>query len=156
MAQSTHQEVFSILPRRSIRLREIHHLSQRQAAAKLGIAHTTLGRIETGKFANLTWRVLGKFCVTFEVTPDFLLGFEHSPAVGICLKCGVPIGDDAHTVSDCIMAMTDQGRRFAYIAKEFDLTLASIEFIVREEYLLRGLRASLISGKLSRILTAAT
>jgi DNA-binding XRE family transcriptional regulator len=152
---STPQSPLAILPRRSIRLREIHHLSQFQAAAKLGIARSTISRIELGKFANLSWRVLGKFCLVFEVTPDYLLGFEHALVVGFCLKCGGPVGEDPHSVRECIMSMEGQGRRFAYIAKEFDLTVKSVEFIVCEEYRIRGNRASLTSARIAKLLNAA-
>jgi transcriptional regulator with XRE-family HTH domain len=137
----TQHPLVVILPLRSIRLREIHHLSQSQAAAKLGIARSTLSRIEH-ELVNVTWRVLGSFCETYDVTPDDLLGFDRfPPAPGRCLKCGASDTQKQHTTRDCIMSMEGFGRGFAYIAKEFNLTVRSIEFIIREEYQIRGRRA---------------
>lgn len=153
-------EYRTILAERSVRLREIHRLSQRGAAALLGISGATLSRIEQGKLQNVTWRVLGSFCLTFDVTPNYLLGFDRDRMLlGFCPKCHSPLANEAHTaghtIRDCILSLEGQGRRTALIAVQFDLTVSSIEFIIREEYRIRGNRASLVAAKLSRVIAAS-
>jgi transcriptional regulator with XRE-family HTH domain len=131
------------LRRRSIRLREIHRLSQRQAAARIGIAASTLSRIERGLLDDLSVKILSCFCRAYDVTPDYLLGYDRFwPAKGKCLKCGGSVDGEPHTPRECIMDMHDQGRKSSHIAKEFDLTLKSVEFIVSEEYRIRSKKAS--------------
>ena len=132
-----------ILPRRSVRLREIHHLTQREAARKLGIAASTLNKIERGLCSDITWKILGAFCRAFDTNPDYLLGFDRFyPAQGSCLRCAGTLKGEPHSLRECIMSMHDQGRPVGWIAKEFDFTLKSVECIVREEYRIRRERRS--------------
>lgn len=154
----TQPQALSALAEESRRLRETHHLSQRQAALQLQIDQSTVSRIERGMLLNPGWLLINRFCTVFDVTPDCLMGLERATAkAGVCPKCGLAwVAGNLHSIRDCIMYMEDQGRRHAFISKQFDLTIRSIEFIIREEYRLRGVRASLLAAHLAKLMTSAT
>jgi len=125
----------------------LHSLSQRTAAKKIGISCSTLQKIELGRSVNLHFWIIIKYCTAFEVSPDFLLGYDRVwPGEGVCQRCGEKVSGDAHTIADCMVLLFDRGRTRDFLAQKFDFTLESVDAILKSELAVRG-RCSRRSSK---------
>ncbi|MCU0226467.1 MAG: helix-turn-helix domain-containing protein [Bryobacterales bacterium] len=147
----------SILPRRIIALRSMHHLSLRALARETGIAGSTLHTLESGFSADVLLTTILRLCEQFQVSPDYLLGVEHDPhhahtlhlvgaaaVVDSCPICGTHLApNEPHRLGQCIQVMHQQGASVSHLAARFGLCPASIEQVLQDEYaLLRGIRAA--------------
>lgn len=145
------------LPRRLIRLRHLHGLSQQCLARQAGLAASTVNEIESGLCRDIKLTTLLHLCARFEVSPDFLLGFDvdeqqadhlvrakrrpeflrvrantHPYKCGACDHLLTPA--HLHTQGECILTLHERGRSTTYIASFYGLGPASVEHILREEY----------------------
>jgi transcriptional regulator with XRE-family HTH domain len=133
----------TILPRRIIRMRELHRLTQHRLAELADIAVQTLNEIESGTAADMKVSTLVRICSPLSTTPDLLLGFDEPRrmSTGSCPVCKVEFASThLHTVGECICLMWDSGRNAAQISSIFGLMQSSVEHIVREEYSVRRVR----------------
>lgn len=147
----------SILPRRMVALRHIHHLSLRGLARETGIAGSTLHSLESGFSADVLLTTILRLCEQFAVTPDYLLGVEHdahhahelhlvgaASVIAECPICATPLAPhEPHRLGQCIQVLHQRGASVPHLASRFGLCDSSIEQILIDEYaLLRGLRAA--------------
>ncbi len=130
------------LPWRITYLREQHALDQKTLAKKCGLAASTISQIERGKFAGVRFDTVLFLAAFFEVGIDYMVGVEHAGLVRAIalkeLKCPECGRLNEHSVAKCAVSMFERGRTHAYIAARCELTLATVECMLREE--LRVLR----------------
>jgi DNA-binding XRE family transcriptional regulator len=129
--------VNSNLPWRITYLREQHGIDQRTLAKKCGLAHSTINQIERGKFSGVRFETVIFLAAFFEVGIDYLGGLEHAGLVRSvalkdleCPECGRKNG---HSVAKCAVSMFERGRTHAYIAARLELTVVTVEWMLREE-----------------------
>lgn len=147
----------SILPRRMIALRHLHHLSLRALSRETGIAGSTLHTLESGFSPDMLLTTMLRLCEHFAVTPDYLLGVEHDPhhahdlylvggaaVIDRCVICHTALAPhEPHRLGQCIQTLHAGGASSTYLAARFGLCLTSVEQILSDEYaLLRGIRAA--------------
>lgn len=156
----------SVLPRRLIRLRALHGVSQSALAATCGIAVSTINEIESGQVSDVRLQTLLKICDRYRVSPDWLLGFDeeleharqvaapgHAAHGGVshvlrkCMVCAKILPPGAtHSIGECAVELRARGHALAYIAATFGLTAASVDQILEEEYRIRAGRRSASAG----------
>lgn len=71
--------MLELLTKRLIDLRESSGLSQSDVARRIGIDNSSLSRIESGS-RKVSAEELAKFADLFDVTTDYLLGKNNTPA----------------------------------------------------------------------------
>jgi transcriptional regulator with XRE-family HTH domain len=125
------------LPWRITRLREQHGLSQQKLATATGLSPATISLLERGRFQGLRFQTVLTLAGIFEVSLDYMAGVDHAGlvrAISIrqvpCAECGKLEG---HSVATCALEMFERGRSHAYIAGRHELTVATVEFMLREE-----------------------
>jgi transcriptional regulator with XRE-family HTH domain len=125
------------LPWRVTKLRDQHHLTMTQLAAKTGLARPTISLLEHGKFKGLQFRTVVALAGFFEVGLDYMAGVEHAGLVRAIAILGHPCPEcgkqDAHSLPQCALEMFERGRTHAYIAATHQLTLVMVEVIIREQ-----------------------
>jgi transcriptional regulator with XRE-family HTH domain len=125
------------LPWRITRLREQHGLTGLALSSRCGLSASTISQIERGKFAGVRFETILSLAAYFEVGLDYMAGLDHAALVrGIalreltCPECGRL---DGHSVAQCAVSMFERGRTHAYIAARCELTVATVECMLREE-----------------------
>jgi DNA-binding XRE family transcriptional regulator len=127
------------LPRRIIRYRELHGLTQQRLAKLARISPSTLNELESGLANDVKLSTIGRICLSLEITPGILLA--DNLIAGDCPVCGGRFPSwHFHTVGECIMSMHDASRPTAWIASRAGLSPSSIEQILKDEYTVRRLR----------------
>lgn len=120
--------------RRSVRLRQLHRLSQRAAAKKVGIGTSALGRIERGTSINAPLWIVIKLCTAYEISPDTLLGYDRIwPGPGQCQRCSCTVSGDPHALADCLVAMYDQGFSVSSISSRLNVPVKVLHYWLNEE-----------------------
>lgn len=66
----------NVFPNRIKETREKNHLTQTEAAAKLGMKQQSYQKIESGKASDIKISTLFNICKTFGVSADWLLGLS--------------------------------------------------------------------------------
>lgn len=133
------------LPWRLTKLRDQHSLSMEQLAQKSGLARPTIWKIERGVFKGLRFETIVSLAGFFEVSLDYMAGVDHAGLVRaiavlghLCPECGV---QDAHSLPQCALEMFERGRSHSYIAARHQLTILTVEVMLREEIRMRSVRA---------------
>ncbi len=140
----------STFPRRLVRLREMHSLSQHALALACSISPSTLNEIESGLAKDLKVSTLLKVCKRLRVSPDFLLGFDldetlvRAPLLivarveGKCRVCDhLLIPSEPHPSSECMMFLSEKGRSNEYLSAFFGFPLSAVTLFVEAEYQIR-------------------
>lgn len=146
----------TILPQRLIRLRNTHSMSQRALARDAGISRSTIECIESGLAKDVSLRTLLRLCECFDVSVDYLLGFDADPSAirallvlaeaptirqvreGVSAKC--PFCDhllrpgEVHGVGACIMYGDQKGVSRDRLAAVFGMQLSSVDAVLADEY----------------------
>ncbi|MBX9601231.1 MAG: helix-turn-helix domain-containing protein [Bryobacteraceae bacterium] len=129
-----------VMPRRLVRLRESHRLSQRALARQIGVAVSTVNCLESGFARDLRLATLLKLCERFQVSPDFLLGFEtarapHRLDFGPCPSCGSGrLPGEIHSAAQCIYCLHCAGDSEEILAAKFGICLPAVRGILDHEF----------------------
>jgi transcriptional regulator with XRE-family HTH domain len=133
------------MPFRVVRLRDQHAFTRVALAAKAGLALSTLSQIERGVFRSIQLDTLLSLAGTFEVSLDYMAGIDHAGLVRVIARVGQNCPDcgkaDAHSLPECALEMFEHGRSHAFIAARHQLTLLTVEVMLREEIRIRSVRA---------------
>ena len=129
-----------VMPRRLVRLRESHRLSQRALAADIGVAVSTVNTLESGQVRDLRLGTLLKLCARFCVSPDYLLGFEArgvarapQPA-GPCSTCdSVCLAGEIHSPVQCMFCLFCAGDSEEILAAKFGISISAVRTILDSE-----------------------
>jgi transcriptional regulator with XRE-family HTH domain len=131
----------SQLPWRITRLREQQALTQAALAEKAGLAPSTISQLERGNFEGIQFKTIVKLAAFFEASLDYMSGMDHAQVVRAaaflgrpCTECGVL---EAHSVPQCALEMFEKGRSYVFIAARFQMTLATVEVMIRDEIRIR-------------------
>jgi transcriptional regulator with XRE-family HTH domain len=134
------------LPWRITKLRDQHHLTKGQLARKTDLAPSTVSQIERGVFRGVRFETVLSLAAFFEVSLDYMAGVDHAGLVRAiallgreCPECGKTEG---HSVPECALQMKERGRSHAFIAARHQLTVPTVEFMLREEIRIRSIRAA--------------
>ena len=130
------------LPWRIVRLRQQHALARAALSKKSGLARSTLSQLERGVFSGIRFETLLALAAVFEVSIDYVAGLDSADDlvraaafVGRpCPQCGLAGG---HSVPDCVLQMFEKGRSHAFIAAVHQMTVSTVEFMLREEIRIR-------------------
>jgi transcriptional regulator with XRE-family HTH domain len=129
------------LPWRITRLREQHGFSQSKLAEKTGLSPATISQLERGHFDGLRFKTVLTLAGIFEVSLDYMAGVDHAGLVRAMAIRNVPCPEcgrlEGHSVATCSLEMFERGRTYAFIAARHELTVATVEFMLREEMKVR-------------------
>ena len=122
-----------ILPRRLIRLRERHALTQRSLAEGAGLGVSTVNEIESGLASDVMLSTILMIAARFEVTPDYLLGFDFQDLSMGWARSDGKLGEElAH--------MADAGWSEGALAARLGISVAAVHKIIEDEWEARRLR----------------
>jgi transcriptional regulator with XRE-family HTH domain len=134
------------LPWRITRLRDQHGLTQAALAKKTALAPSTISQLERGVFQGARFETVLSLAGLFEVSLDYMAGIDHAGlvrAIAIlgytCPECGKR---EAHSLPECSLEMFEHGRSHAFIAARHQMTVLTVEVMLREEIRMRSVRAS--------------
>lgn len=145
-----------VMPRRLVRLREIHRLSQRALAEEIGVCVSTLTALESGQARDLMVCTLLKVCDRFQVSPDYLLGFEGAalarapqrPVTGPCATCGTELlAGEVHSAVQCIYCLYCVGDSEEILAARFGISIRTIRALLHEEFDTRKRRPFTVAAR---------
>lgn len=113
----------TVIPRRIIRLRELHRLSALKLAQRARVNPSTLQDLEAGRCCNVKWSTLEAIARALETTVGELV--RDDGAVHGC-GCG--------RLADYIVERHEAGERVAAIASRMGLHQDAVQFILNAQY----------------------
>lgn len=79
-------------------LREIHHLTMEEFGNRIGVQKSAVNKYEKGIVENLKRSTIEKICVTFDVTPQWLMGMDE------------PSRETEGRIAEMLTALNEEGK----------------------------------------------